>query len=132
MQETVHLAAQIHIRMGDEHAGIPTGSVMHAAAYMLYIQCMQLESRLCHEIWDEETQLEEEPVRAYEGARHPRGQESADSRLWQEGHGMAASQAQAVQHGLQEDHVQSVRPVQVIKDILEQVVVRSGSCEHEL
>ena len=26
---------------------------------------------------------------------------------------MAASQAQAVQHGLQEDHVQPVRPVQV-------------------
>lgn len=28
---------------------------------------------------------------------------------------MAASQAQAVQHGLQEDHVQSVRPVQVTR-----------------
>lgn len=34
-------------------------------------------------------------------------------RLRQEGHGMAAPQAQAVQHHLQEDHVQPVRPVQV-------------------
>ena len=35
-------------------------------------------------------------------------------RLWQEGHGVVASQAQAVQHNLQEDHVQPVRPVQVV------------------
>ena len=46
---------------------------------------------------------------------HPRGQESVDPRLRQEGHGMAASQAQAVQHHLQEDHVQPVRPVQVTR-----------------
>lgn len=64
---------------------------------------------------NEETQLEEEPVRAYEGPCHPRGQESVDSRLWQEGYGLAASQAQTVQHHLQEDHVQSVRPVQVTR-----------------
>ena len=59
------------------------------------------------------TQLEEEPVRANEGACHPCGQAGADPRLWQEGHGVVPSQAQAVQHHLQEDHVQSVRPVQV-------------------
>ena len=59
--------------------------------------------------------MEEEPVRAHERPCHPRGQESVDPRLRQEGHGMAASQAQAVQHRLQEDHVQSVRPVQVTR-----------------
>lgn len=59
--------------------------------------------------------MEEEPVRAYEGSCHSCGQAGVDSRLWQEGLGMAASQAQAVQHGLQEDHVQSVRPVQVAR-----------------
>lgn len=59
--------------------------------------------------------MEEEPVRAHKRPCHPRGQESVDPRLWQEGHGMAASQAQAVQHGLQEDHVQPVRPVQVTR-----------------
>ena len=32
----------------------------------------------------------------------------------QEGHGVAASQAQTVQRHLQEDHVQPVRPVQVV------------------
>lgn len=32
-----------------------------------------------------------------------------------EGHGMAAPQAQTVQHRLQEDHVQPVRPVQVTR-----------------
>ena len=58
--------------------------------------------------------MEEEPVRAYERPCHPRGQESVDSRLRQEGYGLAASQAQTVQHGLQEDHVQPVRPVQVV------------------
>ena len=63
---------------------------------------------------NEETQLEEEPVRAHEGACHPCGQAGVDPRLWQEGHGMAASQAQAVQHHLQEDYVQPVRPVQVV------------------
>ena len=68
-----------------------------------------------HGIRDEETQLEEELVRAHEGPCHPRGQESADPRLREEGHGMAASQAQAVQHRLQEDHVQLVRPVQVTR-----------------
>ena len=64
---------------------------------------------------NEETQLEEKPVRAYEGPCHPRGQESVDPRLRQEGHGLAAPQAQAVQHRLQEDHVQPVRPVQVAR-----------------
>ena len=64
---------------------------------------------------NEETQLEEEPVRTHEGPRHPRGQACADPRLRQEGHGMAAPQAQTVQHHLQEDHVQPVRPVQVIR-----------------
>ena len=64
--------------------------------------------RGCHEIWDEETQLEEKPVRAYEGPRHSCDQAGVDSRLWQEGHGLAAPQAQAVQHHLQEDHVQLV------------------------
>ena len=64
---------------------------------------------------NEETQLEEEPVRAHERPCHPRGQESVDPRLRQEGHGLAASQAQAVQHHLQEDHVQLVRPVQVTR-----------------
>ena len=59
-------------------------------------------------------QLEEEPVRAHEGTRHPCGQAGADPRLRQEGHGVAASQAQAVQRHLQEDHVQPVRPVQVV------------------
>ena len=54
---------------------------------------------------NEETQLEEKPVRAYEGPRHSCGQAGVDSRLWQEGHGLAAPQAQAVQHRLQEDHV---------------------------
>ena len=68
-----------------------------------------------HEIRNEKTQLEEEPVRANEGACHLCGQAGADPRLWQEGHGVAASQAQAVQHHLQEDHVQSVRPVQVTR-----------------
>ena len=64
---------------------------------------------------NEETQLEEEPGRTHEGPRHPRGQACADPRLRQEGHGMAAPQAQTVQHHLQEDHVQLVRPVQVIR-----------------
>ena len=64
---------------------------------------------------NEETQLEEKPVRAYEGPRHSCGQAGVDPRLRQEGHGMAASQAQAVQHRLQEDHVQPVRPVQVTR-----------------
>lgn len=64
---------------------------------------------------NEETQLEEKPVRTHEGPRHSCGQESADSRLRQEGHGLAAPQAQAVQHHLQEDHVQLVRPVQVVR-----------------
>lgn len=64
---------------------------------------------------NEETQLEEKPVCAYEGPRHPCGQACADSRLRQEGHGLAAPQAQAVQHHLQEDHVQPVRPVQATR-----------------
>ena len=64
---------------------------------------------------NEETQLEEEPVRTHEGPRHPRGQACADPRLRQEGHGMAAPQAQTVQHHLQEDHVRRVRPVQVTR-----------------
>ncbi len=64
---------------------------------------------------NEETQLEEKPVRAYEGPRHPRDQAGVDSRLRQEGHGMAAPQAQAVQHRLQEDHVQPVQPVQATR-----------------
>ena len=64
---------------------------------------------------NEETQLEEKPVRTYEGPCHSCGQAGADPRLRQEGYGMAASQAQAVQHGLQEDHVQPVRPVQVTR-----------------
>ena len=59
--------------------------------------------------------MEEEPVRAYEGPRHSCGQAGVDSRLWQEGHGLAASQVQTVQHHLQEDHVQPVRPVQVVR-----------------
>ena len=46
--------------------------------------------------------------------RHPCGQAGADPRLRQEGHGVAASQAQTVQRHLQEDHVQPVRPVQVV------------------
>lgn len=67
-----------------------------------------------HEVRNEKTQLEEEPVRAHEGPCHPCGQAGVDPRLWQEGHGVVASQAQAVQHHLQEDHVQPVRPVQVV------------------
>ena len=63
---------------------------------------------------NEETQLEEKPVRAYEGPRYSCGQAGVDPRLRQEGHGMAAPQAQTVQHRLQEDHVQPVRPVQVV------------------
>ena len=59
--------------------------------------------------------MEEKPVRAHEGPRHPRGQESVDPRLRQEGYGMDASQAQAVQHRLQENHVQPVRPVQATR-----------------
>ena len=76
-----------------------------------------------HEVRNEKTQLEEEPVRAYEGTRHPRGQTGADPRLRQEGHGVAASQAQAVQHRLQEDYVQPVRPVQVIDN---RTIARTG------
>ena len=64
---------------------------------------------------NEETQLEEKPVRAYEGPRHSCGQAGVDPRLRQEGHGMAAPQAQTVQHRLQEDHVQPGRPVQVAR-----------------
>lgn len=59
--------------------------------------------------------MEEEPVRAYEGPRHSCGQACADPWLREEGHGLAAPQAQAVQHHLQEDHVQPVRPVQVTR-----------------
>lgn len=59
--------------------------------------------------------MEEKPVRAYEGPRHPRDQAGVDSRLRQEGHGLAAPQAQAVQHRLQEDHVQPVQPVQATR-----------------
>lgn len=66
-------------------------------------------------IRNEKTQLAEEPVHAHERPCHPRGQKSVDSRLRQEGYGVAASQAQAVQHHLQEDHVQLVRPVQVVR-----------------
>ena len=48
-------------------------------------------------------------------ACHPCVQESVDPWLREEGHGLAAPQAQAVQHHLQEDHVQPVRPVQVTR-----------------
>lgn len=64
---------------------------------------------------NEETQLEEKPVRTHEWSCHSRNQAGVDPRLRQEGHGLAAPQAQAVQHRLQEDHVHSVRPVQVAR-----------------
>lgn len=64
---------------------------------------------------NEKTQLEEKPVRTHEGSCHSCSQAGVDPRLRQEGHGLAAPQAQAVQHGLQEDHVQLVRPVQATR-----------------
>lgn len=48
---------------------------------------MTVRKRDRHEIRNEKTQLEEEPVRAHEGTRHPCGQAGADPRLRQEGHG---------------------------------------------
>lgn len=78
MQETVHLAARIHCVWGDEQVEIPAGLGLCTwpPICMLFIQCVQPRKRLCHEIRNEKTQLEEEPVRAHEGIGRLRGAQS--------------------------------------------------------
>ena len=58
-------------------------------------------------------QLEEIVVSPHQRPGHAHGEEGADPRLRQERHGLTASEARAVQRGIQADHIQHLRLVQV-------------------